>query len=44
MMLVQLLAEGFERPISLFDEPPQGRLCYFPERLLRSPDTATRRS
>lgn len=34
MMLVELLAEGFGRPISLTREPP-GRLCYFPERLLR---------
>src|SRR5690554_7331064 len=34
MMLVELLAEGFDRPISLTREPP-GRLCYFPERLLR---------
>ncbi|WP_445157027.1 CoA pyrophosphatase [Halomonas sp. E14] len=42
MMLVELLAEGFERPISLFDEPPHGRLCYFPERLLRSSTTETR--
>lgn len=42
MMLVELLAEGFECPISLFDEPPHGRLCYFPERLLRSPETETR--
>ena len=37
MMLVELLAEGFERPVSLFDEPPYGRLCYFPEHLLRAP-------
>lgn len=34
MMLVELLAEGFGRPISLTREPP-GRLCYFPERLQR---------
>lgn len=32
MMLVELLAEGFARPISLFREPPRGPLCYFPER------------
>ncbi|QOR38196.1 CoA pyrophosphatase [Billgrantia diversa] len=42
MMLVELLAEGFECPISLFDEPTGGRLCYFPERLLRSSETETR--
>lgn len=32
MMLVELMAVGFGRPISLTREPP-GRLCYFPERL-----------
>ncbi|EWH03937.1 DNA mismatch repair protein MutT [Halomonas sp. BC04] len=36
MMLVELLAEGFGRPVSLLEEPPTGRLCYFPERLLRT--------
>ena len=35
MMLVELLAEGFRRPVNLLEEPPTGRLCYFPERLLR---------
>ncbi|KAA0011138.1 CoA pyrophosphatase [Billgrantia pellis] len=42
MMLVELLAEGFDCPVSLFEEPPSGRLCYFPERLLRSTRTETR--
>ncbi|PMR75539.1 CoA pyrophosphatase [Billgrantia endophytica] len=42
MMLVELLAEGFGRPVSLFEEPPSGRLCYFPERLLRAPQAETR--
>jgi len=32
MMLVELLAEGFGRPVSLFREPTEGRLCYFPNR------------
>lgn len=36
MMLVELLAEGFKHPITLFNEPPSGRLCYYPERLLHS--------
>lgn len=38
MMLVELLAEGFGREISLHREPAGGRLCYFPERLLRGLD------
>jgi 8-oxo-dGTP pyrophosphatase MutT (NUDIX family) len=42
MMLVELLAEGFGRPLSLEREPP-GRLCYFPERLLRIQQQATSR-
>lgn len=41
MMLVELLAEGFDRPISLTREPP-GRLCYFPDRLLRIQQQASR--
>ncbi|WP_163560246.1 CoA pyrophosphatase [Halomonas sp. NO4] len=32
MMLVELLAEGFARPVSLYHEPAEGRLCYFPNR------------
>lgn len=36
MMLVELLAEGFEMPISLF-ECPTGRLQYRPERRMPSP-------
>ncbi|MFO7649544.1 CoA pyrophosphatase [Halomonas sp. 3H] len=41
MMLVELLVEGFERPISLHREPGCGPLCYFPERLLRIQQHAT---
>ncbi|WP_416140048.1 CoA pyrophosphatase [Halomonas sp. HK25] len=41
MMLVELLAEGFGRPVNLHLKPP-GRLCYFPERLLRIQQQATR--
>ncbi|WP_355661471.1 CoA pyrophosphatase [Halomonas salifodinae] len=37
MMLVELLAEGFERPISLFRPPSGGRLCYYPARRLERP-------
>lgn len=37
MMLVELLAEGFERPISLFRPPADGRLCYYPPRRLEHP-------
>lgn len=40
MMLVELLAEGFGRPVDLHREPP-GPLCYFPERLLRIQQHAT---
>ncbi|WP_192035024.1 CoA pyrophosphatase [Halomonas sp. YLGW01] len=36
MMLVDLLAEGFAMPISLFERPP-GKLCYRPERRLSAP-------
>ncbi|WP_458527339.1 CoA pyrophosphatase [Onishia taeanensis] len=36
MMLVELLAEGFAMPISLFERPP-GELCYRPERRLSAP-------
>lgn len=32
MMLVELLAEGFQSPVSLLEEPPHGPLCYYPER------------
>ncbi|MBE0487984.1 MAG: CoA pyrophosphatase [Halomonas sp.] len=41
MMLVELLAEGFGCPVSL-DQKPPGRLCYFPERLLRIQQQASR--
>ncbi len=41
MMLVELLAEGFGRPVSLYREPDVGPLCYFPERLLRIQQQAT---
>ena len=40
MMLVELLAEGFGCPVSL-DRKPPGRLCYFPDRLLRIKQHAT---
>lgn len=36
MMLVELLAEGFAMPISLF-ERPAGELCYRPERRMSAP-------
>ncbi|MGB8712396.1 MAG: CoA pyrophosphatase [Onishia taeanensis] len=36
MMLVELLAEGFAMPISLFERPP-GELCYRPERRMSAP-------
>jgi len=36
MMLVELLAEGFAMPISLF-ERPAGALCYRPERRMSAP-------
>ncbi|MFY0989968.1 CoA pyrophosphatase [Halomonas sp. C05BenzN] len=42
MMLVELLAEGFGREISLHREPADSRLCYFPERLLRTRDGLVR--
>lgn len=32
MMLVELLAEGFGTPISLYQEPRDGWLCYYPPR------------
>jgi 8-oxo-dGTP pyrophosphatase MutT (NUDIX family) len=41
MMLVELLAEGFGRPLSLYREPERGPLCYFPDRLLRIQQLAT---
>jgi len=41
MMLVELLAEGFGCPVSL-DRKPSGRLCYFPDRLLRIQQQASR--
>lgn len=37
MMLVELLAEGFARPIDLFHAPTDGRLCYYPARRLERP-------
>ncbi|MCG6657446.1 CoA pyrophosphatase [Halomonas campisalis] len=42
MMLVELLAEGFGRPVSLHREPPDGRLCYFSERQLRAREALAR--
>ncbi|MGM0783345.1 MAG: CoA pyrophosphatase [Pseudomonadota bacterium] len=44
MMLVELLAEGFGRPVSLFEAPANGQLCYYPERPIPHPKPLVRTS